>query len=184
MVAYVLVVERQSVASIGWRIDGPLSFVLQTLAGTVLLLGSNALIEPVLSRFGWGADDDLEAGLASFADYSVPERLFVAATAGVTEEVPYRGYAIERVATLTGSSLLGGAVSLAAFVAVHVGDTWTPRAALRIAVPAGLIVAVYLWTRSLPVVIAVHVLNDAVGLLLVDRYVEEESASDPTTADT
>jgi len=113
----------------------------------------------------------------------VAERLVVAGTAGVTEEVPYRGYAVERVTALTGSPLLAAAVSLVAFLAAHVGEHWSRAAAVQMAQPTVVLLALYLWTHSLPVVMAVHALNDAVGLLLADRAGDDgsgETRTDPT----
>jgi len=90
-------------------------------------------------------------------------------TAGVTEEVPYRGYTVERVTALTGSPLLAAAVSLVAFLAAHVGEHWSKAAAVQMAQPTVVLLALYLWTHSLPVVMAAHAINDAVGLLLAGR---------------
>lgn len=201
VVAFVLLVEGRSLASIGLVWNGPLRFAGEVIVGSVLLLGTNVVTQPLWARLegksgdapGDGGDDvdagatvdgsgdvdrggpvdgGVEAGLASFAGFSIPQRLFVAATAGVTEEVPYRGYAIERLAALTGSPILAGAVSVVAFVAAHYGEVWDRSSLPRLAQPAVLLTVLYLLTRSLPVVIAVHTLNNAVGLLLADRFAE------------
>ncbi|HKL29209.1 MAG TPA: CPBP family intramembrane glutamic endopeptidase [Natrialbaceae archaeon] len=174
VVGYVLLVEGQGLASIGWRVGGPVPFVGWVIGGLVVMLGANVVLQPLWARLGTG--EDLAAGVAEFADFSISERLFVAGTAGVTEEIPYRGYTIERVATLTGSPLLGAAISLVAFLAAHVGDTWSREAALQMAQPTVILLALYLWTRSLPVVILVHAANDAVGLLFADRMADRADA--------
>lgn len=174
VVGYVLLVEDQGLVSIGWRFGDPVPFVGWVIGGLVVMLGANVVFQPLWARLGTG--EDLATGMAEFADFSAPERLFVAGTAGITEEIPYRGYTIERVATLTGSPVLGAAVSLVAFLAVHVGDTWTRKAALQMAQPTVILLALYLWTRSLPAVILVHAANDAVGLLMADRLVDRADA--------
>lgn len=170
VVAFVLVVEGRPLASVGVAWEGPLWFAYWTAVGLAMMLGANVVTQPLWDRVGGG--EELAEGLGSFASLSTGERLFVATTAGVTEEVPYRGYAIERVAALTGSPLAAGVVSVVAFTLAHRGDTWGWGAVARIAQPAVVVTGLYLATRSLPVVVAVHALNDAVGLLLADRYAD------------
>lgn len=167
---YVLFVEGRTLASIGWQFGGTVEFGYHVAVGLAVMLVSNALAAPVRERLDGG--EDMVDGFAEFTDYSTVGRLFVASTAGVTEEVPYRGYAIERGAALTGSPLLAAAVSTVAFLPAHVGDTWTASAAVQMLQPAAVLVGLYLWTHSLPVVIVVHALNDAIGLLLAERVVD------------
>lgn len=168
---YVLVVEGEPLASIGWTVPGAVPFAYYTAVGFAAMLATTVLLAPIRERMD-GAQDTNE-GLAEFASFTQPERLFVATTAGVTEEVPYRGYTIERVATLTGSPLLGAAVSLVAFLRAHVGDRWSVGAALQMTQPTIVLLAVYLWTRSLPVAMAVHAVWDAFGLLFAERAAEQ-----------
>jgi membrane protease YdiL (CAAX protease family) len=174
IVAHVLLVEGQGLTSIGWRVGDPVEFVGWVAGGLFVMLAANVVFQPLWARLG--VEEDLATGMAEFADFSIPERLFVAGTAGVTEEIPYRGYTIERVATLTGSPVLGAGISLVAFLATHVGDTWSRKAALQMAQPTVILLALYLWTRSLPVVILVHAANDAVGLLFADRMADRADA--------
>lgn len=168
---YVLGVEGRSLASIGWTFAGPLPFAYHTAVGLAAMLGSAVLLSPLWEALGTA--EAMQDGMAAFTDFSVAERLFVAGTAGVTEEVPYRGYAVERVTALTGSPLLAAAVSLVAFLAAHVGEHWSRAAAVQMAQPTVVLLALYLWTHSLPVVMAVHALNDIAGLLLADRAAGE-----------
>jgi membrane protease YdiL (CAAX protease family) len=174
---YVVALEGTGLASIGWRFDQPLVFGGWVIGGLAVMLGANILLQPVWNRLE--ADEDLASGMAEFTDLSSLGRLFVASTAGVTEEIPYRGYTIERIAALTGSPLLGAGISLVAFLTVHLGDTWRPRAVLQMAQPTVILLALYLWTRSLPVVILVHVGNDLVGLLLAEQVVENADTHSP-----
>jgi len=173
LVGLVRVVEDEPLSSIGWRPIEPRRFVRETAVGLAVMLGANVIVQPVLNRIV--DDTGVEAGLGSFADFSIPERLFVAATAGTTEEIAFRGYAIERLAALTGSWYLGGVISLVAFVLGHASNTWDQSALVHIAQPTAVLTALYCRVRSLPVVIAVHALNDAIGLLLADRYATDES---------
>ena len=171
LIGYVLVIEGRPVGSLSGARLQPLDFVGIAFAGTALLLAASVVTTPVLDRFGLSGDG-IDEGLASFAPLSMPRRIGVALTAGVTEEVIYRGYLVERLIELTGSGLLAGGVSVAAFVGTHTGS-WSADAMARMVVPAVLLTAIYLWTRSLPAVIAIHALNDAVGLALAGRFVDE-----------
>jgi membrane protease YdiL (CAAX protease family) len=53
-----------------------------------------------------------ERGLAKMTPMPVGFLLFVAVTAGVVEETLYRGYAIARLAAITGSTWWAGVISV------------------------------------------------------------------------
>ncbi|MFA1609772.1 CPBP family glutamic-type intramembrane protease [Halobellus rubicundus] len=168
----VVALEGNTLASIGWRIGSPEQLVSQVAVGLAAMVGVNIATAPLWAKVGDGGES-LAAGLGSFAALSVPERLFVAFTAGATEETAFHGYALERLLALTGSPPLAGGISFLAFTLGHVGDTWDRDAVIRIAQPALVTTLLYLWFRSLPALIAIHALNDAVGLLLAERYADE-----------
>ncbi|WP_336023966.1 CPBP family intramembrane glutamic endopeptidase [Halobellus salinisoli] len=175
----VVAAEGNSLASIGWRVDAPVRLLQQVGLGVLVLSGLNVLAAPLWARVGDGGES-LTVGIGSFASLSVPERLFVAFTAGATEETAFHGYAFERLLSLTGSVPLAGGVAFLAFTFGHLGDTWDRHAVFRIAQPALVTTLLYLWFRSLPALIAIHALNDALSLLLADRFapdVDEQAAS-------
>ncbi len=103
-------------------------------------------------------------------------QFFVVLSAGFTEEVLFRGYAIERVSELTGSRWLGAIVPIFVFGAVH-GPFW----GLGHAVVAGMtgfwLTLVYLWRRNLWTNIAAHALLD--GFVFV--FMDLAGAMDATT---
>jgi hypothetical protein len=178
-----LLVEGAPLASIGWRVSSPATFLRQVGAGLIALFGVNVLSIPVWARVG-DQGESLAAGLGAFASLSVSERLFVAVTAGATEETAFHGYAIERLLALTGSIPLAGGVSFAAFTLGHLGGAWDRHAVVRIAQPALVTTLLYLQFRSLPVLIAVHTLHDAVALLFAGRFAPQDGGdggSDPET---
>lgn len=180
LVLLVVAAEGETLASIGWHVESNVRFVWEVALGFAAMVGTNLLLAPLWSRVGDGGES-LAEGIGSFASLSIPERLFVAATAGVTEEIPYHGYAVERVAALTGSVPLAGVVSFLAFTLGHLGETWDRQAVLRIAQPALVTTLLYLWFRSLPVLIVVHAANDAVGLLVADRYAPDSEDDEEET---
>ena len=116
-----LAAEGRSLASIGWRIESPAVALRQVGVGVAALVGLNVLSAPLWARLG-DRGDSLATGLGAFAALSVPERLFVAVTAGATEETAFHGYAIERLLALTGSVPLAGGVSFVAFTLGHLGE--------------------------------------------------------------
>ncbi|ELZ30894.1 caax amino terminal protease [Halogeometricum pallidum JCM 14848] len=179
IILLVVAAEGATPASIGWRVESTALLVWRVGVGLAAMLGTNLLLAPLWARVGDGGES-LAEGIGSFAALSVPERLFVAATAGVTEEIPYHGYAVERLAALTGSVPFAGVVAFFAFTLGHLGDTWDRQAVLRIAQPALVTTLLYLWFRSLPALIAIHALNDAVGLLVADRYAPDPDEEEET----
>lgn len=183
----VVAAEGETLASVGWRVGTVGEFVGDVAVGLAAMLGANLLMAPVWARVGDGGESLLE-GIRTFASLSVPERLFVAFTAGATEEFAFHGYAVERLLALTGSYPLAGFVSFLAFTLGHHGETWDRHAVVRIAQPALVTTLLYLWFRSLPVLVAVHAVNDAVGLLVVGQYApedregaDEDEAGEPTS---
>lgn len=176
VLAYVLLVEGRSLASIGVHPVPPLAFAGFVAGGLAATLAASAVADAVAGRVG--LDNSGEA-LAELGRLSTAQRLRIALVAGITEEVLFRGYLVERLVELLGSPLLAGGVSLVAFVVAHYGF-WDAEESVGIAAVTAALVALYLWTRSLPVVVAVHVLHDSIGLLLAGRLGgdEEERALD------
>jgi membrane protease YdiL (CAAX protease family) len=78
--------------------------------------------------------------------------------AGISEEVLYRGYAIERLQAITGSKWVAAGVSLVLFAGFHFRQGW---AGMLLALVLGAVLtAFYLWKRDL--------LANMVGHFLVD----------------
>ncbi|MCR8526118.1 CPBP family intramembrane glutamic endopeptidase, partial [Escherichia coli] len=116
MLFWVLRVERLPLSSIGLRKPnwGTLGWGLATavaLLATVML--TFAVIAPAL---GLKQNMIATAGLVQVPLWLL---LLTPVVAGVTEEILYRGYAIERLTFLTGRRWLGGLVAGAAFLLAH-----------------------------------------------------------------
>jgi membrane protease YdiL (CAAX protease family) len=94
-------------------------------------------------------------------------QLFVALSAGFTEETLFRGYAIERVAELTGSRWLGAIIPVLVFGAVH-APFWGIGHAV-VAGASGLwLTLIYLKTRNLWTAIVAHALLDGIAFAGMD----------------
>jgi membrane protease YdiL (CAAX protease family) len=78
---------------------------------------------------------------------------------GIAEEVGFRGYAMERIEELTGSKFIGASVPFVVNVLVH-APVWGLYGMLVKAPILLLLVALYLWRRSLPACVLAHLLID------------------------
>jgi membrane protease YdiL (CAAX protease family) len=166
IVAAVLLIATQweglPLAAIGLRPPGWKGFALGLAVAALFI----AVIGPVLMRMpGWFGWQGFDAGLwqaAAAPGWLLLLSILVVASA---EEVPYRGYAIERLEALTGSTILACALSAALFALAHV-PMWGWGASSTTLVSGAIFAALYAWQRDLfPLVIA-HVATDIAGLLL------------------
>jgi membrane protease YdiL (CAAX protease family) len=82
------------------------------------------------------------------------------------EEILYRGYAVERIATLTGSYWIAGVGSVLIFGVAHV-PMWGWGPALSTIVSGGVLTAFFIWRRDLTANVIAHVLTDFVGIVVV-----------------
>jgi membrane protease YdiL (CAAX protease family) len=162
----VLRVERLTLESIGLRRPDWSTLIW----GMAFWLGALQLW-PALSAALLGdlSTPDVGAGIDALARLPIWFRLIVAVTGGIVEETLYRGYAVERLASVTGRRLLGGAISALAFGLAHV-PTWGLAFSLGADLPFGIIMtAFYLWRRDLWANILAHSTGLVVSMLTVVR---------------
>lgn len=161
LLAVVLIWERQPRASLG----------IQKLRWSTPLLGLGiaALMVHVVGPFSIWVTRSLgtagfSAGLARQAIFPGWYKVAAAITAGVVEEVCYRGYAVERLATVTGNIWLASAVSVTAFVLAHV-PLWGWGPAPSFLITSSVLTGIYLWRRDVMACALGHAVTDAAGLL-------------------
>ncbi len=97
--------------------------------------------------------------------FSVKAGLVV--TAGVCEEIMYRGFAIEELAGLTGSLWVGGVISWLAFTLAHIDRYGLTTGLLIPAIVGGFLTLLYVWRRNLPVCMLLHAIMDGVSIFLI-----------------
>lgn len=161
----VVAVERQSLSSIGVRRPkgwdvwigfgvGVICFV--TIPGMIVVVGWVGL-EPGWATNGNGSQElGIEALLFS---------LFIGITAGVTEEIAYRGYALERVESLTNSVWFAGCITAFIFIIIHYGSH--DIGGLLVITPLTIILTVaYVWRRNIVIPIIGHVFINGVGTVV------------------
>jgi uncharacterized protein len=161
--------ERLPLASIGVRRPGVMTGVL----GLTLIPIAYYLLPPltsaVLRALGLGG---FEPGLEVIASQPRWWRVCVALTSGPVEEVLYRGYAVERLGTLTGRLPLGALLAAAAFGLAH-APFWGLGPALAANLPFGMIMAVaYIWRRDVFATAVAHTGLLLIGLLSVEQHPE------------
>jgi len=155
--------EQQSLLSIGVR-----PFRWQTVAwGLALAAFFMYVFAPAaywaLARFNLGG---FESGLAKSAALPVWYLAVGVIFGGIAEELLYRGYAIERIATLTGNYWLAGAISVVIFGLAHV-PVWGWGPALTTIVSGAVATVFYIWQRDLIAIMIAHVITDLSGIVIV-----------------
>ena len=157
MLLYTLKVEKSSLATIGWR---PLSWkwILAAIGIGILL----SLLVPVLTFLASKVIPSTDAGTVSEVTSSFPwwVLLMSVITAGVTEEILFRGYSLERLLNSTNNKWVSAGVSLIFFVAIH-AIGWNFAHIVGVVVPLGIaLTGLYLWRRNLLFVMIVHIVID------------------------
>jgi len=90
-------------------------------------------------------------------------RCFIVITAGVTEEVLYRAYAVGVGQLLLGSVWAAGVISVAAFTLAHY--KWGVAHMVSVLVPAVAFTLLFVFTRNVWLCIIAHAIVDGVGFL-------------------
>jgi membrane protease YdiL (CAAX protease family) len=160
MLVYVVGVERRSLSSIGFRRPGVRDIAIGIGAGIAILAALAFVYYLIFPLLHW----DLSQGMNQLAATPFWWRLISTVRAAVSEEVLFRGYAMERLHELTGSRKIAAGVSCAIFMLDHV-PTWGWEH-LAIAGIGGIsLTLLYLWRRNLWVNILAHFIVDAASML-------------------
>ena len=104
----------------------------------------------------------------------------VALSAGVAEEIAYRGVLTTLLTSVTGSLVIATVISAAAFAYVHLVQGW--RAVFAIFIIALIAQAVVELGHSLIPMMAVHAAYDLLAGIIVPRWYESASATTPIDA--
>ncbi|MGQ9458791.1 MAG: lysostaphin resistance A-like protein, partial [Anaerolineae bacterium] len=157
--------ERQPLASLGikrmtWR------DALWGLAGFIAGALSFLFTTPLVHALGLGTTS---GGIAQLTQTPIAWRIGVVITAGITEEILFRGYLIERLTDMTGRIALGGGIAYLAFVLLHI-PFWGLGGTIQIGVWSLMITALYIWRRNLPACMLMHILNDAYAFILLPVF--------------
>ncbi len=154
--------ERRPLSSIGLQALRWPSFAWGiALAGFLIFAFSPAAFW-LLNHFELSGFD---TGFSKLAVLPSWYRVLAVVIGGTVEEILYRGYAVEGVASLSGSYWIAGIVSVAASGVAHV-PMWGWGASTTTFLSAGLATLFYLWRRDLDALIIAHVVTDFVGIVV------------------
>jgi membrane protease YdiL (CAAX protease family) len=158
IVALVLYAERLPLSSIGVRPFRWWTIPAGVLAGVVMTIATGVLVRILRLE----PDVEYAAYLQSLPFIT---RVLLVITAGVFEETVYRGYALERLASIFGNRWLAALVTVTLFTLAHAPAVGFAHL-LPIAIVSVFVTLLYLWRRDLILNMVTHTSIDAIGLLL------------------
>lgn len=161
LVGYIIVVERRTLFSIGLRWPTWKSLIFG-IAGAAVMIAGMAFIYLVIFP-AFGLSDESQTAAAKDLPFGL--LFMVVVRAALFEEIFYRGFAIERLAEITGLRWLAALISLAAFTYAHL-DYWGWAHLVVAGFGGAVLTGMYLWRRDLASNMIAHFLTDAVGFLL------------------
>jgi len=162
LIFIVLLWERQSLGSIGLgKMSG--RDLLWGVGGFVVGALSFILTSPIVSAINLGTTT---GGIMQLAQVPIGLRIALLLTAGITEEILFRGYPIERLNSLTGRLGLSATVAYLVFVILHI-PFWGLGGTIQIGVWSLVVTVLYVKRRSLPACMLMHILNDAYAFILL-----------------
>jgi len=160
LLAYAGLVERQPLSSFGFRTLTKVDFVAAMVAALVMVAGLATIYFLVFPWLGISENNQIGVLLATPLWW----RIISVIRAAVSEEMLFRGYAMERLEGLTGSQGVAATVSCVVFAAAHVGP-WGWGHLLIAGFGGVMLTALYLWRRNLWVNIIAHAVVDGVVVL-------------------
>jgi membrane protease YdiL (CAAX protease family) len=148
-------------SSIGWHTDRPGNTALWALLGLLTSYAALAVCLVVAQFMHW------KVGLQEAPKFEAPlwAVTITMFRAGITEELFYRGFALERLLSFTGSRRAAAVITVVPFALFHYRQG---PAGILIAGAAGLVMTlIYLRRRSLPAVMLAHFLVDFIPNVLL-----------------
>jgi membrane protease YdiL (CAAX protease family) len=160
MLWWVVYAERRPLTSIGFHRLRRGDVLAALAAAVVMVAGLAAIYYVVFPLIHFTEQSKMNQLLAT----PVWWRAISVVRAGVSEEVLFRGYAIERLHELTGNRRLAAVISGVLFAWAHVGP-WGWGHLLLAGYGAILLTALYFWRGNLWANILAHTIVDGVGVL-------------------
>ena len=153
--------ERLPFSSIGWHTDRLGNAALWGLLGIVLAAVGLAVCIGIAYLLHW------KVGAQEPPKFEPPlwAVTLTVLRAGITEEAFYRGYALERLMSLTGSKWAASALTVIPFALFHYRQG--PAGILIAGVAAVILTVLYLKRRSLPAVMLTHFTVDFIPNVLL-----------------
>ncbi|MDR3683751.1 MAG: CPBP family intramembrane metalloprotease [Geothrix sp.] len=161
MLLYVGMVERKPLSSIGFRMPGVRDGVIGVLTGVLILVALGLIYYVLFPLLHWNEQQQINQ--VAVMPYWLS--LLIVVRAAVSEEILFRGYAIERIQQLTGSRSIAGIVSCLVFTLDHVGF-WGWHHVFIAGLAGAILTLLYLWRRNLWINMLAHFIVDGAAFLL------------------
>ncbi len=161
VLTWVILIERRPISSMGIRRPGWDTIgwaMVMTVALVASLMLSYALILPAIGL------EMNRVATKSIIDLSFGSQLALFVRAGVTEEILFRGYPIERLLELTRSKWIAALVPGMCFIGGHYW--WGGGQMIVVAFGTVIFTSFYLWRRDLISCMIAHISADLVGFSL------------------
>jgi membrane protease YdiL (CAAX protease family) len=166
VIAIVLFWERKPLASLWFQ-----PFRWQSIAwGLALVAIYYAVVFPISEWVRRAAGlPGYALGMERVMQFPVSYRIVAFMSAGVVEELLFRGYTITRLTMLTKNVWLAGALSLFGFAALH-APYWG-WGFVRISLIGGTVATTFfIWKKDLLAMMVFHACTDAVGLVIAPMF--------------
>jgi len=157
LLGFTRLLEKQTLPSIGWLNLSRKQALLAVVLGFIL-----SMLVPLFSLLVGRLVPASQTGSITEVTTIFPWWIILLSviTAGITEEILFRGYPIERLLAGNYSSWLSGGLSLIFFVVIHASG-WNLAHLIGVVLPLGLaLTGLYIWQRNLLFVIIVHLMID------------------------
>jgi len=154
---FTLKIEKLSLITIGWQSLG-WKWIFAAIGIGILL----SLLVPVFTWLASAVIPSSQTGTIVEVTSSLSWWMILLSviTAGVTEEILFRGYPLERLLGGLANKWVSACISLAFFVAIHAAG-WNLAHIIGVVIPLGIaLTGLYLWRRNLIFVMIVHIMID------------------------
>lgn len=160
---YVKKVERRDWSSIGFKTFQGSRDVKWGLIGFGLGGISFAISGPIVMMLGMDSTMD---GVMKLMEYPLWFRLGIAVIAGITEEVLFRTYPIERLTEWIGNIWFAAFISIILFAGLHI-PFWSLGGGIQIGIGTIIWTLIYIKTRSIWAMIIMHIANDIFAFVVL-----------------
>jgi uncharacterized protein len=157
LIVIVMCWERRPVASVGMRWPAAVDLGWGMLAFVIIEIGDTVSFQ----TFAPQATSSLQYQHVQWAMSSAPWGIALAGSASLFEEMFFRGYVIERMKEISGSTVLGVALGTAVDLYIH-STYWDASYVAAIAFAQVSLAMLYVWRRSVAPCIVAHFLMDVV----------------------
>jgi membrane protease YdiL (CAAX protease family) len=171
--------ERRPWSSIGIVFDNVHAWAVGALVGVGVLMLTGLSLQLAKKK----TTDGSVQGLLKLAATPLWFRIAAVITAGVTEEIVFRGYPIERLGEMSGNPWLALLVPLAVFTLAHLSG-WSASHLLSVLIGGAILTGLYVWQHDLVACMIAHTIIDMpiVFLPLLTRKLAAASQADPGAA--